>query len=298
MSREDAGVLPCRTRPVAKSLHAHASEERVTEHAVGPRGPVQRANAGIEAACCRESRGYSPSSDPFDHRRERLPGEPVDQIGTTRIDVHHPCADSDIAEARADEQWVQLPADERVAAGLRLQEDLATNGRTCSGTVRVKVCGAVIALDYRDRPSPLQQSPKHGQHASRVAQMLEHETHEHVIEGLFVKRRGADVDLPELHVRDTSRLDGTPRRRERGLRLVDGDETGVRTSLRQDDSLNANTAPDLEDDVACGIRRVAVNDVDERVALVAKTLVLGSAIAMYVLVLHPTYCDRRRGCAS
>jgi hypothetical protein len=67
-----------------------ALEERVAEDTVGLRGPVQRADPGIEVLGSGEPGGERRRADPLDHRGERPAREAVDEVGAAGVDVDHP----------------------------------------------------------------------------------------------------------------------------------------------------------------------------------------------------------------
>src|SRR5207245_6401967 len=130
----------------ASPFLAHTLEERIAEDAVRLSRSVE-----IPDTCIKDLRFGDTSrnrglANALDHRGERLPREAVDQVRPTRIYIHHPRGDMDRVEARLDHQWVELSADQCVAASLPLQLHLALDRRLGGGAGGVEVGRSVIAV--------------------------------------------------------------------------------------------------------------------------------------------------------
>src|SRR4051812_28038119 len=67
------------------SIDSHALEERVTERAVVLRRPVEVANALVEALRGHQAGLERGGAHAFDHRRERLAREAVDELWATGV---------------------------------------------------------------------------------------------------------------------------------------------------------------------------------------------------------------------
>src|SRR2546430_16734636 len=95
---------------------------------------------GLNAA--RRDRGLATT---LDHRGERSSRKAIDQVWSARIHIHHAGGDTDPVETRLDHQWVELSADQCVAASLALKLYQALDRRMGRGAIGIEVGRSVIA---------------------------------------------------------------------------------------------------------------------------------------------------------
>jgi hypothetical protein len=225
-------------------------------------------------------------ADAVDHRGERPPGETVDQIGTARVDVHHPRRDADRFEACLPQQGIDLSADERIATRLPLQLDLAVDRRLGRCAVRVEVGGSVVALDHGDRAAWPEQPAKNRQRLDRPGEVFQDETDEHVVKGPGGEGQREDVRLPELHIDQPGEAGHAPGLGQRVRGDVDRHEPRTRASPGQGERLRADPAPRLEHDAPGGVSGVGVQQLDERPGLIVQARVFLRVIAVHVREAH------------
>ena len=88
--------------------------------------------------------------DAFDHRSKRIFCETFDIIGPARIHVDHPWRDVNRGETRFHHHRVELPPDQRVAAGRLLQLDLALDCPAGGVAVGMEVGRSVVPFNDGD----------------------------------------------------------------------------------------------------------------------------------------------------
>jgi hypothetical protein len=270
----------------ARPFLADALEECIAEHAVGLGRSVEMSDARIEAFRRNKTRRYRRLANALDHRGERLPRETVDQVRSARIHVRHPRRDTDRIETRLDQQRVELSADQRVAAGLPLQLNLALDCRTGGGAIGMEAARPVIALDNGDCAAGPEESLENRQGLNRPREVLEHEADENMVEGLGVEGQGEDVRLPEFHVGESIPVGPSLGFDDRVCADIDRRESCVRAPLGQGDRLGADAAPGLEHPTPARVRGVGVQQVDQRSSLMPQALVLPRVIAVYISFVH------------
>src|SRR5437899_9752021 len=122
--------------------HWHASQAQIMHY--GGCSPPQPRCPDLWT---RRDRGLA---NALDHRSERSSRKTIYEVRSARIYIHHPGGDADRVETRLDHQWVELPADECVAASLALKLDLALDRRTGRRAIGIEVGRSGMALDDRD----------------------------------------------------------------------------------------------------------------------------------------------------
>ena len=129
--------------------------------------------------------------------------------------------------------------------------------------------------------------PARSQHAQQraqgilgLAQVLEHEAHEHVIETGVGKGQGKEVCLLELHVAKPFAFDRLARQCQRLCGHVHADKVRPRTSPREDARLRPDPASGLEHPAALGIVSIVVKQIRQGARLIRQTsgLVFGVAV--------------------
>jgi hypothetical protein len=189
----------------------------------------------------------------------------------------------DCVEARRNHQRVDLPPDQRVAAGLSLERHLASDRGARPLTVGMEVGGPVIALDDGHRPAGTQQLREQLQRCDGAREVLEHEADEDVVERLRREREVEDVGLAELDVAQPRFVGLAPGLRDRLGRDIDAHETRAGAARRERDGLRADAASGLEHHASVGIGRVAVQQLEQRVGLIGEALVLPGVVAVDVV---------------
>src|SRR5687768_6244057 len=192
----------------------NALEERVTEHAIGFGSAMQRTNASIECDGIDDLRLYRRVANALDHRGERPPREPINEMRTARIDVDHAGRHARRRVPGLHQQWVELPSHQRIATAAALQLDLARDHSTRLVTIRVEVSGAMVTLEHRDRAAAFEQVPQDEKRVNRLRHVFENEAHEDVVERPQLERQREEIRLLELDVREARCVDGRLRRRE------------------------------------------------------------------------------------
>src|SRR5207249_2565050 len=124
-----------------------------------------------------------------------------------------------------------------IPSGQPLQLHLALNRLTCVQTVGMKVSRAMIALDHSHRPAGPKQPEQNPQSLNRPRQMLQDETHKHMIKGLRSERQMKNIALLKLHVSDPGRTHHTCSLVNRSSRNIYGNKPRMRASSSQRDSL-------------------------------------------------------------
>src|SRR6266516_7579738 len=162
---------PCR-------VYGEGLEERIVEGPAVVGGPAQVGDSLVPAGLADEVGRKRVVPDGFDHGRERVAGEAADEGRAGLVRVYRPRADNDIAVSGVGEQRLQLPAEQRVAAGGGLEPDQAVDRRAGMSAVRVEEGRPMVALDHRDSATRPEHSPKPGQRPRRVRQVLKDEAYE------------------------------------------------------------------------------------------------------------------------
>src|SRR6202040_891410 len=164
-------------------LLSHTLEERVTENAVRFHRSVEISNTRVERRGIAEAGRDRGVADAFDHGGEGLPGDAVDEVGPARIDVHQGWKDVTGIQAGCDHEWIELPADEGVAARPPLQLDLTPDGQVGRAAVGVEAGRSVVTLDDGQGAAGPQQLMEDRQRLDGSRQVLEDEADEDVVEG-------------------------------------------------------------------------------------------------------------------
>src|SRR5207253_4170161 len=122
-------------------------------------------------------------------------GEPVNKIRPASVDIYCPGRDADGTETAIDQQRVNLPPNESVAACLLLQRNETLNRGPSRRTIRIKVSGSMIALDNCDRSARPKQTAKNDQSLRRTSKVFQNEANKNVIKGFWPPRHIENVPL-------------------------------------------------------------------------------------------------------
>ena len=146
----------------------------------------------------------------------------------------------------------------------------------------MEVGGAVVALDHGEGAARPHDALQRLQRRDRRGQVLQHEAHEHVIEGPIRKRQREQVGALERDVGHAGGLRGGRGRGERRLRDVDRGDDRAGTVAGQRHRLRAHAAAGLEHAAAVRVAGVVVQQLDQRGRLVEQSLALAGVVAVDV----------------
>ena len=141
---------------------------------------------------------------------------------------------------------------------------------------------AMVTFDDRECAARTQNTAELPQGCGRIAQVLEDEAHEDVVEGGLSPGHVEEVSGEERDIHTVRGLQSPTGLPQGALRTVHGDDTGLRAGAGEPYGLSAHTAPRFQDATAGRIGRVVMKELGQCLGLVRQALPLTRGVAVDV----------------